>query len=96
MKLTPLFDRLLVQRVQPKKETEGKIIIPDSAQEPATHARVIAVGNGFEMNDGNLRDLFVKPGDVVLIGKYDGVPVKDGGEDYVFIREADVLAIVAP
>jgi chaperonin GroES len=94
MKLTPLQDRILVQRVEEATTTKGGIIIPDSAKEKPAEGKVIAVGNGKLGDDGKRVPLEVKKGDRILFGKYSGTEVKIEGEDYLIMREDDVLGII--
>ncbi|MDI1429956.1 MULTISPECIES: co-chaperone GroES [Polyangium] len=93
MKIRPLHDRIVVKRLESETQTKGGIIIPDSAKEKPIEGRVVAVGNGKLLRDGKLRPLDIKVGDVVLFGKYAGNEVKIDGEDYVLLREDDLLAI---
>ncbi|MDI3290063.1 co-chaperone GroES [Polyangium sp. 15x6] len=93
MKIRPLHDRIVVKRLESETKTKGGIIIPDSAKEKPIEGRVVAVGNGKLLRDGKLRPLDIKVGDVVLFGKYAGNEVKIDGEDYVLLREDDLLAI---
>jgi chaperonin GroES len=94
MKIRPLHDRILVQRLEEEAKTKGGIIIPDTAKEKPMQARVIAVGDGKVGDDGNVTPLDVKKGDRVLIGKYSGSEIKLDGEDHLIIREDDVLAVL--
>lgn len=94
MALRPLFDRVLVQRLDSEKKTKGGIIIPDTAKEKPFEGKVIAVGNGKILEDGSLRKLDVKKGDRVLFAKYSGTEVKIDGEEMIVVREDDVLAII--
>lgn len=94
MNLKPLHDRILVKRVEEEKTTKGGIIIPDSAKEKPAEAEVIAVGSGRRGEDGKVTPLEVKPGDRVLFGKYSGTEVKIEGEEYLILREDDVLGIL--
>jgi len=94
MKLRPLHDRILVKRVEEEQTTKGGIIIPDSAKEKPAEAKVIAVGNGRTGDDGKVVPLEVKKGDRVLFGKYSGTEVKIDGEEYLILREDDVLGIL--
>lgn len=96
MKLRPLHDRIVVKRLESETKTKGGIIIPDSAKEKPIEGRVVAVGNGKLLKDGNLRPLDIQVGDVVLFGKYAGNEVKLDGEDYVLLREDDLLAVTQP
>ena len=94
MKLKPLQDRILVQRVEEATTTKGGIIIPDSAKEKPAEGKVIAVGNGKLADDGKRVPLEVKKGDRILFGKYGGTEVKIEDEDYLIMREDDVLGII--
>ena len=94
MKIRPLQDRVLVQRVEEEERSRGGIIIPDSAKEKPIEATVIAVGNGRTNDKGEIRPLEVKAGDRVLFGKYSGTEVKIDGEEHLIMREDDVLAIL--
>ncbi len=94
MKIRPLNDRLLVQRLEEEEKTAGGIIIPDSAKEKPAQGKVVAVGPG-KLNDAGERvALQVKAGDIILFSKYGGTDVKLDGEDYLIMREDDVLGIV--
>ena len=93
MKIRPLQDRILIQRVEEEEKTAGGIIIPDSAKEKPQEGRVIAVGKGKVLDNGQIAPLEVAEGDRVLFGKYAGTDVTLDGEDYVILREEDVLAI---
>ena len=94
MKLRPLQDRILVQRVEEETTTKGGIIIPDTAKEKPAEGKVTAVGNGKVGEDGNRMPLEVKKGDRILFGKYSGTEVKISGEEYLIMREDDVLGII--
>jgi len=94
MKLKPLQDRILVQRIEEEKTTKGGIIIPDTAKEKPAEGKVIAVGNGKMGEDGKRMALEIKKGDRILFGKYSGTEVKIEGEDYLILREDDVLGII--
>jgi chaperonin GroES len=94
MKLQPLQDRILVQRVEEATKTKGGIIIPDSAKEKPAEGKIIAVGAGKTSDDGKRIPLEVKKGDRVLFGKYSGTEVKIDGEEYLIMREEDILGIV--
>jgi len=96
MKIRPLHDRIVVKRLEGETKTKGGIIIPDSAKEKPIEGRVVAVGNGKLLRDGKLRPLDVHVGDVVLFGKYAGNEVKIDGQDYVLLREDDLLAVTQP
>ena len=94
MKIRPLNDRLLVQRLEEEEKTAGGIIIPDSAKEKPAQGKVVAVGPGKVSDAGERVELQVKAGDVILFSKYGGTDVKLDGEDYLIMREDDVLGIV--
>ena len=93
MKIRPLQDRILIQRVEEEEKTAGGIIIPDSAKEKPQEGRVIAVGKGKVLDNGQIAPLEVAEGDRVLFGKYAGTDVTLDGEDYVILREEEVLAL---
>jgi len=94
MKLRPLQDRILVKRVEEETTTKGGIIIPDTAKEKPAEGKVTAVGNGKVGDDGKRIALEVKKGDRILFGKYSGTEVKISGEEYLIMREDDVLGII--
>ncbi len=94
MKIRPLHDRILVQRLEEEEKTQGGIIIPDTAKEKPIEGKVVAVGNGKLLENGEIRPLDVKEGDKVLFGKYAGTEVKIGGEEYLIMREDDILGII--
>jgi chaperonin GroES len=94
MKLRPLQDRILVQRIEEEKTTKGGIIIPDTAKEKPAEGKVVAVGNGKIGDDGKRIALEIKKGDRILFGKYSGSEVKIEGEEYLILREDDVLGII--
>jgi chaperonin GroES len=94
MKLRPLQDRILVQRVEEETTTKGGIIIPDTAKEKPAEGKVVAVGNGKVGDDGKRVPLEVKKGDRILFGKYSGTEVKIEGDEYLIMREDDVLGII--
>ena len=94
MGLRPLHDRLIVERLEEDEKTKGGIIIPDAAKEKQQRGKVIAVGKGKIQEDGSIRALEVKAGDVVLFGKYSGTEIKIENEERLIIREEDVLAVV--
>jgi chaperonin GroES len=95
MKIRPLHDRILVQRIEGESKTKGGIIIPDTAKEKPQEGRVIAVGTGKILEDGKVRPLEVKAGDKILFTKYAGTDVKIDGEEQIIIREDDVLGIIS-
>ncbi len=94
MKIRPLNDRLLVKRLQEEEMTAGGIIIPDSAKEKPAEGEVVAVGPGKVADSGERVALQVKEGDMVLFSKYGGTDVKLDGEDFLIMREDDILGIV--
>jgi chaperonin GroES len=94
MKIRPLQDRVLVRRVEEEEKTAGGIIIPDTAKERPQEGLVVATGKGKVRDDGSVTPLDVKPGDRVLFGKYAGSEVTLDGDEYVILREDDVLAVV--
>ena len=94
MKIRPLHDRLLVERLEEKEIKKGGIIIPDTAREKPQEAKVIAVGNGKVTDEGKKIPLDVKAGDKILFGKYSGSEVKIDDKEYLILREEDVLAIL--
>jgi chaperonin GroES len=94
MKIRPLHDRLLVERLEEREVKKGGIIIPDTAKEKPQEGKVIAVGNGKVDDDGRKLPLDVKTGDKILFGKYSGSEVKLDEKEYLIMREDDVLAIL--
>jgi chaperonin GroES len=94
MKFSPLHDRVLVRRIEGEDKTKGGLIIPDSAKEKPAEAEVIAVGEGARKESGELIPMVVKTGDRILFGKWSGTEVKIEGEDYLIIKESDVLGIL--
>jgi chaperonin GroES len=94
MKIRPLHDRLLVERLDEKEVKKGGIIIPDTAKEKPQEAKVIAVGTGKVTDEGKRIPLDVKAGDKILFGKYSGSEVKIDDKEYLIMREDDVLAIL--
>jgi len=93
-KLIPLGDRVLVERTEAEEKTAGGIVLPDSAKEKPIQGKVVAVGEGRRAEDGKLVPLQVKKGDTILFGKYSGTEVKIDGDEYLIMKEDDVLAIV--
>ncbi len=91
--LRPLNDRVVVKQVTPEQKTSGGIILPDSAQEKPTEAMVIAVGPGKTLDNGKVVPVDVNVGDRVIYAKYGGTEIKLGGEDYVILRQDDILAV---
>jgi len=95
MKVRPLHDRIIVQRIEEGEQKIGGIIIPDSAKEKPQQGKVFAVGAGKVKDDGSRQPLDVKDGDTILFGKYSGQEIKIDGEDYLIMREDEVLAVLA-
>jgi chaperonin GroES len=94
MALRPLHDRILVQRIEEEEQKVGGIIIPDSAKEKPQQGKVVAVGAGKADKDGKRITLDVKQGDTILFGKYSGQEVRVDNEDYLIMREDEVLAVI--
>ncbi len=94
MNLRPLHDRIIVKRVDEAEQKSGSIIIPDSAKEKPQQAEVVAVGNGRRQENGDIIALDIKAGDKILVGKYGGSEVSIDGEEYVILREDEVLAVI--
>ena len=94
MNVRPLHDRILIQRLEEGEQKIGGIIIPDTAKEKPQQGKVIAAGNGKSKDDGKRITLDVTAGDTILFGKYSGQEIKLEGEEYIIMREDDVLAII--
>ncbi len=94
MKIRPLHDRIIVQRLEEEQKTKGGIIIPDAAKEKPQEGKVIYVGKGKLLEDGKTVPLDVKEGDKILFSKYAGNEIKIEGEEYIIMREDDVLCIL--
>ena len=94
MNIRPLQDRILVKRIEEEEQTEGGIIIPDTAKEKPIEGKVIAVGKGKVSEDGKIVPLEVKKGDRILFGKYAGTEVKIEGKEHLIMREEDVLGVI--
>ena len=94
MNVRPLHDRIIVQRLEEGEQKIGGIIIPDSAKEKPQQGKVIAVGKGKTKDDGTLLPLDVKEGDTILFGKYSGQEIKLDGEEYLIVKEDEVLAVI--
>lgn len=94
MKLRPLHDRIIVKRLEEERKSAGGIVIPDTAAEKPVRGKVVAVGKGKILEDGTVRSLDVKVGDHILFGKYSGTEVKLDGEEYLVMREEDVMAVL--
>jgi len=95
MKFRPLYDRVLVRRIDSEEKTKGGIIIPDTAKEKPMEGEVIAVGAGTRTEDGKVIPLDVKAGDRVIFGKWSGTEIKLDGEDLLVMKESDVMGILA-
>ncbi len=94
MKLRPLQDRILVKRIEEEAKTAGGIYIPDTAKEKPQMGQIVSVGNGKKTDDGKVIPVDVKAGDKVLFGKYAGTEVKVEGEEYIIMREDDILGVI--
>ena len=94
MKIRPLQDRILVQRLAEEEKTKGGIIIPDTAKEKPAEGKVVAVGNGKLGDDGKRIPLEIKKGDSILFGKYSGTEVTVDGKEYLIMREDDILGVI--
>jgi len=94
MKIRPLYDRIVVKRIEEKETTRHGIVIPDSAKEKPQEGEVIAVGHGKRLDDGTLMALDVKVGDRVLFAKYSGSDTKVGDTEYLIMREDDILGVL--
>jgi chaperonin GroES len=94
MEVRPLHDRVLIKRLEEETKTAGGIIIPDNHKEKPAQGQVIAVGAGYRNTDGTVRALDVKKGDKVLFSKYGGTDVKVGGNEYIIMKEEDILGII--
>ena len=94
MKIRPLSDKVLVQRVEAENKTAGGIVLPDTAKEKPQRAKVVAVGKGKVLDDGTVKKLQVKKGDIVLFASYAGTDVKIDGKEYLIMSESDIMAII--
>ena len=94
MNVRPLHDRLLVKRIEEKETIKGGIIIPDTAKEKPQEGEVVAAGNGKVLENGTKLALDVKKGDKILFGKYSGTDIKIDGQEYLILREDEVLAVI--
>jgi chaperonin GroES len=94
MKVRPLYDRILIKRLDEEEKTAGGLFIPDSAKEKPQEGLVVAVGNGKIQEDGSLRKLELKAGDKILFSKYAGNDIKIDGTEHLILREDDVLAVL--
>lgn len=96
MKLRPLHDRILIKRQEEERTTAGGIVIPETAAEKPIQGEVLAVGDGKRLPDGSLQKTDVKVGDIVLFGRYAGSSIKIMNEEFLVMREDDVLGIITP
>ena len=94
MKVKPLRDRVVIKRLEEEDKTKGGIIIPDAAKEKPQEGRVIAVGDGRVLDNGQKFALTVKVGDKILFGKYSGADIKIDGEEHLILKEEDILAVI--
>jgi len=94
MKIRPLYDRIVVRRIEEQETVQGGIIIPDTAKEKPQEGEVVVVGKGKRLEDGQLIPLDVKAGDRILFGKYSGNEIKVDGEELLIMREDDVLGVI--
>ena len=94
MQIRPLFDRVLVKRLDEPTQTASGLLLPESAKEKPVQGEVLAVGNGRVSDDGNVIDLTVKVGNKVMFGKYAGTEIKVQGEERLILREEDILGII--
>ena len=94
LKIRPLHDRVIIQRLEAETKSAGGIVIPDSATEKPIRGKVMAVGRGKILENGDVRPLDLKVGDHVLFGKYSGTEVKVDGDEYLVMREEDVMAVI--
>jgi chaperonin GroES len=94
MKIRPLHDRVIVKRIEEERTSPGGIVIPDTAAEKPVQGKVVAVGKGKILEDGQVRPLDVKVGDKILFGKYSGTEVKIEGEELLVMREEDLMAVI--
>ena len=94
LKIRPLHDRVIIKRTEEERTSPGGIVIPDSATEKPIKGKVIAVGKGKILENGNVRPLDIKAGDNELFGTYSGTEVKVDGEEYLVMREEDVMAVI--
>lgn len=93
-KIIPMYDRVVVERLPEERKTAGGIVIPDNATEKPIQGKVVAIGKGKRLENGDFAALALKIGDVVLFGKYSGTEVKLNGQDYLVMREDDIMAVI--
>ena len=94
MKIRPLYDRIVVKRIEEKEQMQGGLYIPDTAKEKPQEGEVISAGKGKISEEGKVRPLDVKEGDRILFGKYSGTEIKIDGEDFIIMREEEVLGVL--
>ena len=94
MKFKPLHDRVLIKVLDSEEKTAGGIIIPDTAKEKPQEGEIVAVGSGAKSEDGKISKLDVKVGDIVLFGKWSGTEVKMNGDDFLIMKESDIMGII--
>ncbi len=94
IEIVPLEDRVLIKPLEEEEKTEGGIVLPDTAKEKPQKGEVVAVGDGKILEDGSTAPMTVKVGDLVIYGKYAGTEIKVEGEEYVIMRESEILAVV--
>ena len=94
MKIRPLQDRVIVQRIEEEEKTKGGLIIPDTAKEKPQEGKIVAVGKGKLNDDGKITPLEVKVNDRVLFGKYSGTEINIEGEEHLIMREEDILGVI--
>jgi len=94
MKIRPLSDKVLVERVEAEAKTAGGIVLPDTAKEKPQRGRIVSVGEGKLLEDGTRRDVQVKKGDLVLFTSYAGTEIKIDGKEYLIMDESDIMAVI--
>lgn len=94
MKIRPLADKVLVQRLEAEAKTAGGIVLPDSAKEKPQRGKIVSVGKGKVLDDGTTRKLEVKKGDNILFSSYAGTEIKIDGKEYLIISESDIMAVI--
>jgi chaperonin GroES len=94
MQVRPLHDRVLVKRLEEETKTAGGIIIPDNSKEKPAQGEVIAVGNGYRLQDGTVKALEVKKGDKIIFGKYSGTEVKVKGDEFLIMKEDEIFGVL--
>jgi len=94
MKIRPLGDKVLVQRLEAENKTAGGIVLPDTAKEKPQRGKVVSVGEGKQLDDGTIKKLNVKKGDAVLFTSYAGTDIKVDGKEYLIMSESDILAVI--